>query len=461
MNRPSHCIEELTELLSESSIVHGDKLDRVTSYWDSTPAVAVALVMPRSSEEVGKVLQICSKYGQPVVTQGGMTNCVKSADPLPEEIILSTEKLNKIETIDTVGGTVTVEAGVLLQTLQETCVEKDMVFPLDLGARGSCTIGGNVSTNAGGINVLRYGMMRNLVLGMEVVLANGTVLSSMNQMLKNNTAYDLKQLFIGSEGTLGIVTRVVLRIFPKPQSCQTALLALDKFEDVVETLQKAQHQLGGTLSAFEVMWGNYVRGVTGEHGHTAPMSREYPFYVLVEAEGSDTTSDEERFQRLLESVYQSSVIADAVVPKSEAERLSLWKIREDFESILEPEPFFLYDVSLPIIAMDDYVSGVETTLTSKWPECEVYVLGHIADGNVHFFIRPNTDADVGHVHEVCDEVLYQDLKNHHGSISAEHGIGMEKKPWLSESRSEAEINLMKAMKQTLDPTNLLNPGRVF
>ncbi|HAK52580.1 MAG TPA: FAD-binding oxidoreductase [Gammaproteobacteria bacterium] len=461
MTKTDECLAKLSKLLSAGSIVHGDELDRVTSYWDSAPARAVAMVSPRSTEEVSEVLRICFEHGQQIVTQGGMTNCVKSADPLPEEIILSTEKLKRIEVIDTVGGTVTVEAGVVLQTLQEACLEKDMVFPLDLGARGSCTIGGNVATNAGGINVLRYGMMRNLVLGMEVVLADGTILSSMNQMLKNNTAYDLKQLFIGSEGTLGIVTRVVLRLFPKPLSCQTALLAMDTFNDVIDTLKKAQRELGGTLSAYEVMWGNYVRGVTGETGHAAPMSRDFPFYVLIEAEGSDPTSDDERFQRLLESIYESSVIVDAVVPKSETERLSLWKIREDFECILEPEPFFLYDVSLPIVAMDEYVSRVETGLTEKWPACEAYVLGHIADGNIHFFIRPNAGTEVTHLHEDCDGVLYQDLKQYHGSISAEHGIGMEKKSWLSESRSEAEINVMRAMKKALDPTNLLNPGRVF
>jgi len=334
-----------------------------------------------------------------------------------------------------------------------------MLFPLDLGARGSCTVGGNAATNAGGINVLRYGMMRNLVLGMEVVLADGTILSSMNQMLKNNAGYDLKQLFIGSEGTLGVITRLVVKLSPKPVTCYSALLALEDFDAVTALLQKTRRDLADTLSAFEVMWGEYFKGVTGEEGHRAPLRRDHKYYILIEAEGGDPETDEDRFNRALESCYEAGLIVDAVIPKSEAERRALWDIRENFEPILDPKPVFLYDISLPIIEMDDYVNSVKKALKEKWLDCEFYVLGHIADGNLHFFIRPNAEHDM--LHYACDEIVYGILTKHRGSVSAEHGIGVEKIDWLSHSRTQEELELMKLLKRTLDSKNILNRGRVL
>jgi FAD/FMN-containing dehydrogenase len=455
----SSLLEVLTKAVGCDRVVAGRELDQATSYWDSTPAQALALVRPENAREVSDILIACAKHGHPVVTQGGKTNCVQSADARANEVILSTERLNKIHAIDTVGGTVVVGAGVVLQQLPEYCLQHEMIFPLDLGARGSCTIGGNVATNAGGVNVLRYGMMRNLVLGMEVVLADGTVLSSMNQMLKNNTAYDLKQLFIGSEGTLGIVTQVVLRLFPKPRSCETALMSFASFDAVTHLLGDAQRQLGGTLSAYEVMWGDYYRGVTESNGHRAPLDRDQAYYVLIEAEGGDPDVDRVRFEQLLNSALQAGEILDAVVAKSEADRRGLWKVREDFEPILESGPCFLYDVSLPIIAMAEYVDQISKELCEQWPACELYLLGHIADGNLHFFIRTNADGE--NLHHQCDAILYEALSRFHGAISAEHGIGIEKMPWLSQSRSKEEIEVMKAIKRTMDPGNLLNPARVF
>lgn len=449
----------LKAALGEEVVVCGNDMERATSYWDSAPAKAVALVRPRSTEETSKALRICHEHNQPVVTQGGMTNCVESADSREDEVILSLERMNQIESIDVTGGTATVGAGVVLQTLQEACLEKEMLFPLDLGARGSCTVGGNVATNAGGINVLRYGMARNLVLGMEAVLADGTVLSSMNQMLKNNAAYDLKQLFIGSEGTLGIITRLVVRLFPKPVTRHSALVALEDFEQVTNLLQKTQRELAGTLSAFEVMWGDHFRGVTGENGHRTPMNRDYKYYIMLEAEGGDPENDEDRFNRILESCYESEMIVDAVIPKSESERIALWDIRENFESILEPKPIFLYDISLPIVDMDNYVNTISEALKALWSNCEFYVLGHIADGNLHFFIRPNIESD--QLHYQCDEIVYGVLQEYNGSVSAEHGIGMEKRDWLHCTRTEEELALMKCLKRTIDGKNLLNRGRVL
>jgi FAD/FMN-containing dehydrogenase len=400
-------------------------------------------------------MAICHTHKQPVVTHGGLTGCVEGAVSRPDEIIISLERMNAIEGIDVQGGTATVQAGVILEVLQNTVAEQGLLFPLDLGARGSCTIGGNIATNAGGINVLRYGMMRNLVLGLEVVTADGTVLSSMNQMLKNNAGYDNKQLFIGSEGTLGIVTRAVLKLFPQPTSCNTALVATDNFDKLITLLNSLQRDLAGTLSAYEVMWGEYFHGVTGEGGHRPPLSRDYPFYVVVEAQGADADSDNARFEGLLEQAFEDETIVDAVIPKSEAERRAVWDIREVFEDIL---PAYLYDVSLPINSMATYIDQVMTGLKKKWPNGDCFVLGHIADGNLHLFTRPGIEGDL---HAESDAIVYAPLQGLEGSVSAEHGIGTEKLNWLASSRSEADLAMMRLLKTSLDPHNLLNPGRVL
>jgi FAD/FMN-containing dehydrogenase len=456
----SDVITALTEKLGAENIFTGDALsERVTSYWNNAPTTALALLKPKSTEQVSQILAICHRYGQAVVTQGGLTNCVASAVATKNEVIISLERMNTIEIIDPQGGTATVQAGVILEKLQDTVAEQNLLFPLDLGARGSCTIGGNVATNAGGINVLRYGMMRNLVLGLEAVTADGTVVSSMNQMIKNNAGYDNKQLFIGSEGTLGIVTRVVVRLFPKPLSCTSAMVAMDSFEKVTSLLNTLQRDLAGTLSAYEVMWNEYFQGVTVEGAHRAPMSRDYPYYVMIEAEGADPEGDAVRFNRVLETAFEQDVIVDAVIPKSEAERRSLWDIRENFEAILPDHlPAYLYDISLPISEMHSYIDGVMIAMLAKWPEGKCYVLGHIADGNLHLFVIPGIADEL---HKESDAIVYARIEEVAGSVSAEHGIGIEKVDWLYSSRSEADITMMRLLKKTLDPQNLLNPGRVL
>ncbi|NNF40207.1 MAG: FAD-binding oxidoreductase, partial [Woeseiaceae bacterium] len=404
---------------------------------------AKALLQPASSDDIAGILKHCNASGQSVITQGGLTNCVAAVEPSLDDVVLSTEKMTGIAEIDTVGGTAVVEAGAVLQVVQETVAKEGMCFPLDLGARGSCTIGGNIATNAGGINVLRYGMMRNLVLGLEVVMADGTIMSSMNRMLKNNAGYDMKQLFIGSEGTLGVVTRAVLRLFPQPASRQDALVAMASIDDVIRFLGKLQRELSGSLSAFEIMWGNYYRAVTGDQGHRPPLSRDYPFYVVFQAEGSDPAADEQRFERVLESAFDEGLIADAVIPKSAAETRAIWEIRENFEPALVRPPFYLYDVSLPIRDMAAYVAKVEDNVGRHWPGGLCIALGHMADGNLHFFVAPGEDGDH---HAASDRCVYEPLREYGGSVSAEHGIGLEKISWLPHSKSAAEIGLMRTLK---------------
>jgi FAD/FMN-containing dehydrogenase len=452
-------VQDIVDIVGKDRVLTGAAVaGRATSFWNEAPMRARALVLPRNTEEVAAVLRACHAAAQPVITHGGLTNCVVAAEPTSGDVVLSLEKMNRIGEIDAVGGTVTVEAGAILQAVQEAVAEQGLRFPLDLGARGSCTIGGNIATNAGGINVLRYGMMRNLVLGLEAVLADGTVVSSMNRMLKNNAGYDIKQLFIGTEGTLGIVTRAVLRLFPQPASRNTALVALQDFDKVTALLERLRMELADTLSAFEIMWGDYYAAVTGENGHRAPLARDYPFYVVFEAEGSDAVSDDARFEAVLGRALEDGFIDDAVIPKSAAEARAIWAIREDFEDVLEQQPVYLYDVSLPILAMRDYVAKVKDNVRAHWPRGACYTIGHVADGNLHFFVAPNEDGDL---HEASDECVYGPLTDIGGSVSAEHGIGTEKLKWLPHSRTAAEIGLMRALKSALDPSNILNPGRVL
>jgi FAD/FMN-containing dehydrogenase len=447
---------KLQALLPDQAVIDASALAaRATSYWDPSPTQAKVLLRPESTQQVSDVMRLCHEAGQSVVVQGGLTGVVQGAVSTAEDVIISLERMNAIESVDELDGVAVVQAGAVLQAVQEQLADKGFLFPLDLGARGSCTIGGTIATNAGGINVLRYGMMRQLVLGLEVVLADGTIISSMNQMLKNNTGYDLKQLFIGSEGTLGIVTRAVVRLFPIPKSRQTALFATESFDAVTQILKRMQSDLAGTLSAYEVMWNRYFNLVTQDGAHNAPMSRDYPFYVLAEAEGADPEADDNRFQRLLEVGLESGDVVDAVLPKSESERQALWLIREEFDPVL---PAYLYDVSLPIKAMSGYVDKLESELSAWRSDAECLVFGHIADGNLHIFVRPHED---GVHHDKSDEIVYGCLDGLSGSISAEHGIGIEKKRWLGDSRNKDEIQMMRSIKTLLDPKNILNPGKVI
>jgi FAD/FMN-containing dehydrogenase len=456
----NHFLQQLRSIVGKDGVLAGDELhQRACSYWNPAPLQAMALVRPRSTAELSQVMRLCHELNQPVVTHGGLTGVVEGVAASEQELVVSLERMNAIEEIDTVGRTAIVQAGAVLQAVQEAVAAKELYFPLDLGARGSCTIGGNVATNAGGINVIRYGMMRELVLGLEVVMADGTVISSMNRMLKNNAGYDLKQLFIGSEGTLGIVTRVVLKLKEAPGSQNTAMVALQSFEAVAGLLKFMERKLAGHLSAYEVMWRDYFQAVTAAGYHRAPMSRDYPFYVVMEANGAEPGADAEQFVNALEEAIESGLVADAVLPKSGAERNALWAIREDFEAITSVHPTFLYDVSLPIVHMDEYIRQVEARLSARWPAGKCYVLGHIGDGNLHLFVTPN-QGDQG-LHAQSDEDVYQPLMPYGGSVSAEHGIGVEKLGWLASCRSAPELNLMRVLKQTLDPKNLLNRGKVF
>jgi len=368
--------------------------------------------------------------------------------------------MNAIEEIDAEGATMTVQAGCVLQTVCEAADAKGLFFPLDLGARGSATIGGNISTNAGGNRVIRYGMMRELVLGLEAVLADGTVMSSMNHLIKNNAGYDPKQIFIGSEGTLGIVTRAVLRLRPKARSQNTAFVAVDDFKALPQLLRGVERGLGGSLSAFEVMWEDFYRLVTTEPAlGKPPVAYGHPYYVLIEALGGDQEEDANRFERVLASQIEDGSISDAVIAKSQGERDRMWALRDDVAQVARNAPIFTFDVSLKLSAMEVYIRDVQESLRSRWPKATLMVFGHLGDGNLHLI--PGVGDGSGETRHEVENIIYGALRKCGGSVSAEHGIGLEKRDYLAWSRNEQEIALMRTLKHAFDPHNILNPGKIF
>jgi FAD/FMN-containing dehydrogenase len=423
--------------------------------------LADAVLRPTSTDEVAAILRHCNEHGLAVIPHGGMTGLVRGTQTGKGNVVLSLERMNAIERIDPVSRTAHVQAGVILQKLQEKVAEQDMDFPLDLGARGSCQVGGNASTNAGGLRVVRYGMMRELVLGLEAVLADGTVVSSMNEMMKNNTGYDLKQLFIGSEGTLGIITRLVLRLYEAPKSRNTALAALSSFDQVTGLLKHVDRNLAGQMSSFEVMWDSWYSFITEELGNR-PLDAGYPYYAIFESLGGDQVRDQQQFEAMLESAVEEGLVDDAVVATSEKDARRLWEVRENVDPVLSRSSF-TYDVSLPIRHMDDYVKRVEEDMKRRLPGSQPMCLGHLADGNLHFLVLYDPEAAGGDAaaHVVSDAVVYEPLAPLKGSVSAEHGIGLEKKPHLHISRNAAELEVMRGLKALLDPKGTLNPGKIF
>jgi len=444
---------EFERIVGANNVLTGAQVkERATHFWDSTPLSAKAIVRPGNTQETAAVLKLCHGAKQSVVTHGGITGLVDGHLSTESDIVLSLERQSTIESLDESGRTMTVQAGVVLQSIQEAANKANLQFGLDLGARGSCTIGGNISTNAGGLSVLRYGMTREQVLGLEVVLADGTILSSMNQMMKNNAGYDLKHLFIGSEGTLGVITRAVLRLRPATPHINSELSS----------------STNGTLDAFEVMWRPFYELNTNpkiEGTVSAPLPATYPLYAIVETRSNDADSATSQFLSALENAISHGLIQDAVIAQSQKERATIWHIREHIDIALSHDPVFVYDVSLPIVHMHDYVERMIESLEQLWPSVLVYVYGHVADGNLHILVAPPTDGTLSQSQRdewqnSSNRIVYEPLQTIRGSVSAEHGIGLSKKAYLPYSRTAEEIGVMRGLKRTLDPAGILNPGKI-
>ncbi len=452
-------VSRLRALLGQDGVLTGDDVTSRDTGWISRRSMeAAAIVRPRNTEEVSAVLRLCNHAGQPIVAHGGLTGLVEGAHTGKHEIALSLERMNRIEDLDIDGPTMTVQAGVVLQSIHQKAEASGLVFPLDLGARGSATIGGLIATNAGGNRVIRYGMARNLVLGLEAVLADGAVLSSLYPILKNNSGYDLKQLFIGSEGTLGIVTRAILRLTPQPRSQNTALLAISEFQQLPRVLSELSAGLGGTLSAFEVMWNEFYRLVTTPPAKQHPiLPQTYPYYVIADALGSDQKPDQERFEAVLHRIADQGLLADCVVAMSAAERAAIWAMRDDVHQFHQYWPWFGFDVSMPIRHMESYVADVRRQLDEAWPRNATFVFGHMGDGNLHLNIHTGDTDSRSHV----ESIVYGGLRARQGSVSAEHGIGLEKRDYLKLCRTPEEIAAMRTLKRAFDPKNILNPGKIL
>lgn len=450
--------EDLLAIVGPGGVVTGEDLRQRHPGYFMDAIGARLLVRPRSTEQVAAIMRLCHDRRQAVVVHGGNSGWVRATQTSADEIILSLERMNAIEKIDPDNRSAVVQAGVVLQTLQETVEEFGLCFPLDLGGRGSCQLGGNASTNAGGMRVLRYGMMREQVLGVEAVLPDGRIVSSLNAMLKNNTGYDLKQLFIGSEGSLGVITRLVLRLRENPKSSSTALVALSDMPAVIRLLRFVDAGLGGQLSAFELIDSDFYGVNTAEGRLRSPLAAQSPLYVIVEAMGADQDRDAELFQSVLSDALEAGIATDGVIANSARERAEIWAIRESLEHIVRDfQPFYAFDVSLPVGDMAGYMAEVRAALAADFPDGRIAFLGHVGDGNLHIAIGAGGPGD-RHAVERC---VYAPLAAIGGSISAEHGIGLEKKPWLQISRNGIERDLMRDLKRLFDPHRILNRGKIF
>lgn len=436
-----------------------DVLERHACDWSNVDRQRpLAVLRPRSVAEVALALKTCNEFGLAVVPQGGLTGLAGGATPQAGQVVLSLERLKGIEEIDRDSATMTVLAGTPLEAAQKAAEEAGLYLALDIGSRGSCQIGGNIATNAGGNHVIRYGMARAQVLGLETVLADGTVLSSLTKVMKNNAGYDLNQLFIGSEGTLGIVTRAVLRLHALPQSKTTALIATPDYAATVKLLRRLQADLG-EVSGFEAMWPNFYRYVV-EHPTTGvkPLAADHPFYALVEYQGNEAERDRARFEACLGEAVEAGEALDGVIAQSEREARSFWKIREG--GPLDTHPYLInFDVSAPTAQLGALAERLNAALLSRWPDGHFYVYGHVGDGNIH--LSAYAGGAMASVAHEMDAIVYDAVRRIGGSISAEHGIGTLKRDYLGHSRSAAEIEVMRRIKTALDPKGILNPGKVI
>jgi FAD/FMN-containing dehydrogenase len=457
----SAVLADLRARFGADDVLAGDASPRHLKDWSTAiGGMPRAILRPRSTDELSSMLAICHAHGQAVVPQGGLSGLVGGAVPGAGEVVVSLERMSAIEDIDLDSGTVTVQAGVVLQTLQEACREAGALVAVDLGARGSCQIGGNVSTNAGGNRVIRYGNTRESVLGLEVVLADGTVLSMMNRMVKNNAGMDLKHLFIGSEGVLGIVTRVVLKLHPLPQGVSTALVAVPDFASALRFLRHAQQSLSGQVSAFEIMWRDYLDTSIAANRLRKPFATDYPVHVLIDMHCGQPETDAQRFEAMLEVAIEAGWILDAAVAQSVADAEALWAIRDGVAEVLRDHaPTLNFDVSVPVARIGDCAQRVRANLERDWPQLKALFFGHVGDGNLHVVVC-KVPQDAASVHAIEDAV-YSVVRDYAGSISAEHGIGLLKRDWLGYSRTEAELALMRTLKHSLDPRGILNPGKLL
>jgi len=429
---------------------------------------ALAIVKPGSTEEVSAIVRLCNTYGVPIVPQGGNTGLVLGSvpDDSGRAIVLSLTRLNRIRAVDTVNNTLTAESGCILENVQSAAADAARLFPLSLAAEGSCTIGGNLSTNAGGTAVLRYGNSRELCLGLEVVTPQGEIWNGLRGLRKDNTGYDLRDLYIGAEGTLGIITAAVLKLFPQPKAELTALVALPSPDHALLLLTLAQTHCGASLTGFELMSDFCLQLVSKHYPHMRmPFHENHPQYVLLEL--SDSESEEHAtamLERLIEAALEQEIIVDAILAASIAQSKSLWNLREHIPlAQAEEGKNVKHDISIPIARIGEFIQVTDVLLQDAFPGCRMVTFGHLGDGNLHYNVSPpEHTSDIAFIEqqEAVNRVVHDSVDRFSGSISAEHGLGALKRSEVLRYKSEVEMNLMRTIKRALDPLNLMNPGKV-
>ena len=450
-------------ILDKSSIIVGDDLkSRFYHIWKTdVPLESMCLLLPKNTKQVSSILKICNDNQQELIIHGGLTNLVGSTKSNKNQVVLSLEKMNSIIEIDKNGKTLTCESGAIIEHIINVAKDNDLLLPLNFGARGSAQIGGAVSTNAGGLRVFKYGMTRNLVLGLEVVLPDGTIISSLKKLMKDNSGYDLKQFFIGSEGTLGIVTKVVLRLYQNPKTRYTALAVTNDYQNVLSLLKFMEEKISKNLTAFELLWNDtYKQMVSDKTIYNKYLPDNYKYYVFIEYMGGDFANDYNNFEKVVIESIDNGIAEDAVVGRDEKEQLNLWGIREDVAVLAEERKFDQqFDISIPVALIGEVIDKTIEQLQNCDGVKTIFPFGHVADGNIHFIIGKDSDDD--NLKSKINDIIYTNTEAVEGSISAEHGIGIDKKQYLIKSRSKDEIELMKIIKKSIDPKNILNPGRVF
>jgi FAD/FMN-containing dehydrogenase len=463
-------IEQLRALVgSDNVLVSPVEMESCLVDWRGRyRGAAVCVVRPLTTAEVSAVVSICVKAGVPIVPQGGNTSLCGAATPDSSgtAVVINLTRMNRIRAIDPVNNTMTVEAGCVLSALQEAAVEAGRLFPLSLAAEGSCQIGGNLSTNAGGVQVLRYGNTRELTLGLEVVLPNGEIWNGLRGLRKDNTGYDLKHLFIGAEGTLGIITAAVIKLFPLPQASATAWLAIDSPASALTLLTNLQAAFGASLTACELV-SDISLGLVLKHipGSLPPLSPA-PWYLLIELSGSgEELALRESLEGFLGKALEQGMIADAVLAQSGEQAKRLWALRENIGEAQKIEGLSIkHDVSVPISRIPEFIERADQALQKAFPEIRIVAFGHIGDGNLHYNqskSESGENAAFVAAQSAVNRIVHDLVHELGGSISAEHGIGQLKRDEILHYKSSVEMEMMRAVKRALDPQGVMNPGKVF
>ena len=471
MNRYPALLSALRTIVGEAYVLtEGDLTGYELDWRKRERGKALAVVRPASTEQVAAVVKACAAAGVSIVPQGGNTGMVVGSTPDASgtQVVLSLTRMNAVRTLDAANLTITVEAGCVLQTLQEVCEQAGFLFPLSLASEGSCTIGGNLGTNAGGTQVVRYGNTRELCLGLEVVTAQGEVWSGLTGLRKDNTGYDLRHLFIGSEGTLGVITAATMKLYPLPQSQLTALAAVPSLQAAVDLLGLAHRHLSAGLTGFEVM-GQFALRLVVKHfpQQRVPFYESAPYCVVLE--NSDTESDSHarsQLERLLEEALEKGCVTDAVVAESMAQARALWHIRESIPLAQAQEGLNIkHDISIAVSRIPEFVARADAALEQAFPGVRLVNYGHLGDGNLHYNVQAPLGQDgetfLREQENAVNAVVYALVDAYKGSISAEHGIGSLKREKLEKHKSPVALGLMRSIKTALDPHNLFNPGRML